>query len=34
MTNLELDLKIVAVTDWGAALRDYVLSQAGPGLAA
>ena len=32
LTNVELDLKIVAVTDWGMEIRDYVLAQAGPGL--
>lgn len=32
LTNVELDLKIVAVTDWGGEIRDYVLAQAGPDL--
>lgn len=29
LTNLELDLKITVVSDWGAEVRDYVLAQAG-----
>ncbi len=32
LTNVELDLKIVAVTDWGGEIRDYVLGQAGSDL--
>lgn len=33
LANVELDLKIEVVTEWGAEIRDYVLAQAGPGLA-
>ena len=29
LANIEIDMKIVAVTDWGREIREYVLAQAG-----